>query len=132
VRANSFQKLAIFERIAQWSVAIIGLGLLVLGAAVYSATTPALTGMALVALGATGATLSRFQGTPALTPILLLHATLYGSLYAMFVGAALHTLAQQGHRLSLTTILDLAVSLGLAAMVFTMACSVICGHRSAG
>jgi hypothetical protein len=50
---------------------------------------PAITAMALVALGATDVTLARFRGSPALAPILLLHAVMYGGLYALCLGAAL-------------------------------------------
>jgi hypothetical protein len=72
---------------------------------------PAITAMALVALGATDITLVRYRGTTALAPILLLHAVTYGGLYALFIGAALAAVASQPTGgLGAALILDLAAS----------------------
>lgn len=75
--------------------------------------------MALVALGATDVTLARFRGTPAMVPILFLHATTYGGMYAVFVGAALDAATSSSAAgLGLPTALDLVASiLPAAAMV---------------
>ena len=62
--------------------------------------------------GATNATLARFQGSPALCPVLLLHAVTYLSLYALLIGATLHAAAAASTAgLGLGRSLDLAVSL---------------------
>jgi hypothetical protein len=76
--------------------------------AVLSPSMPAVTAMALVALGATDVTLTRFRAAPGLLPIMLLHATIYGGLYAIFVGAALH--AASAEISDLPTLVDLAAS----------------------
>jgi hypothetical protein len=69
--------------------ALIAAGMVLLLAAVYLPRMPAVTAMALVALGATDVTLARFRGSPAIVPILVLHAVIYGGLYALFLGAVL-------------------------------------------
>lgn len=45
--------------------------------------------MALIALGATEITLARFRGTIGFLPVIILHGTVYASLYALFIGARL-------------------------------------------
>ena len=97
---------------SQWPTALIAVGLLVLLAAAWRPAVPAVTGMALVALGATATTLTRFRGIPALLPVTLVHLAVYGSLYALFVGAALHAADTRfGPRLEAITIGDVIVSL---------------------
>jgi hypothetical protein len=68
----------------------IGVGLAILLAAMLCPGLPAVTGMALVALGTTQVTLARFRGTAAIVPVTFLHLATYGGLYALFVGATLH------------------------------------------
>src|SRR5690349_17594305 len=51
---------------------------------------PVLTATALIALGATLATIDRFAKSPALPVVLLLHSATYVTLYCLFLGAALH------------------------------------------
>jgi hypothetical protein len=78
----------------------------------------AVTGMSLVALGATDVTLMRFRGSCALVPVMLLHSTTYGGLYAVFVGSALHSATlPSAAGLGMTTLLDLAASTLPAAAV---------------
>jgi hypothetical protein len=55
--------------------------------------------------------LTRFRDTSVLVPIVLLHSTTYGALYAVFVGAALHGVTESPVAgLDLSAILDLAAS----------------------
>ena len=78
---------------------------------IWSPSLPAVTAMSLVALGATDVTLKRFRGTPALLPIILLHAITYGGLYAMFLGATLHAATTSSvSALDMRSLLDLTVS----------------------
>jgi hypothetical protein len=95
---------------------LIAIGMSILLLAVWSPSLPAVTAMSLVALGATDVMLTRFRGTPALLPIILLHAITYGGLYAVFLGATLHAASS-----SSTTALDLRSLLDLAASTFPAA-----------
>jgi hypothetical protein len=70
--------------------ALIAVGLILLAAATCSPAGPAVTGMALVALGATYATTNRAPNRYALMPIVGLHLFVYASLYVLFVGAVCH------------------------------------------
>src|SRR5688572_33349218 len=70
--------------------ALIAVGMSMLLLAVFLPALPAITAMSLVALGTTEVTLTRFRDTPALVPVMLVHAATYGGLYAVFIGAALH------------------------------------------
>jgi hypothetical protein len=68
--------------------------------------------MAILGLGTTNATLTRFHRSAALCPVLLLHAATYLCLYALFLGATLHAAAAASTAgLGLWQSLDLAVSL---------------------
>jgi hypothetical protein len=89
----------------------IAAGLAILAAAILSPGVPAVTGMALVALGATIATTRRFRSPATIVPAMMLHLATYGSLYALFLGATLHAATQSGSRLSIFNILDLALSI---------------------
>jgi hypothetical protein len=92
-----------------WQIAI---GLAILISAAWFPIAPVVTAMAITALGATNATFARFQGSPALGPILLLHAVTYLSLYALLIGATLHAAAVASTAgLGVGRSLDLAVSL---------------------
>ena len=53
---------------------------------------PVVTAMAIIALGATETTLARFRGNGAFLPVVVLHSTIYASLYALFVGATLNSM----------------------------------------
>jgi hypothetical protein len=91
---------------------LIALGLAVLLASTWIPIAPVLTAMAILALGATNITLARFHGSPALYPVLLLHAGTYLTLYALFLGASLHaTAAASTAGPDLWQVFDLAVSI---------------------
>lgn len=51
--------------------------------------------MALLALGATYATIERFGSSAAYMPVMLLHAFTYAALYVLFVAVALHPAKSQ-------------------------------------
>jgi hypothetical protein len=88
---------------------LIAVGLVVLIAAGWIPSLPVVTAMAVLALGATGATLVRFQGASSLRPIMLLHAATYATLYVLFAGAVLHAPSSVG--LSRWAQFDLAASI---------------------
>ncbi len=111
--------------------ALIAAGLLVLLAAVWWPAVPTLTAMTLVALGATGATIERFRGSLALAPVLIAHLAIYCGLYALFVGASLHAATQSGAGFELPAAIDLAASLGPAAVAVGLLGDVLRGSRSA-
>jgi hypothetical protein len=101
------------EPIREWmsGPTLIAAGMSILLLAIWSPSLPAVTAMSLVALGATDVTLTRFRGTPALLPIILLHAITYGGLYAMFLGATLHAATTSSvTALDMRSLLDLAAS----------------------
>ncbi len=77
-----------------FSTAWIGAGLALLFASSWLPNVPVVTAMALITLGATEITLARLRGTSTFLPLIILHGTVYASLYALFVGA---TLAAAGH-----------------------------------
>ncbi len=89
---------------------LIAAGLLLLIAAGTWPLLPAVTGMALVVLGATRATGERFQGTPALVPVLFAHVAIYGGLVALIVGASLHRAAGSAGGVGWGLAIDLALS----------------------
>jgi hypothetical protein len=94
---------------------------------------PAVTAMALVALGATDVTLARFRWSPAVVPILVLHATTYGGLFALFVGAVLDAAARSSSStLSFPLALDLAASTLPAAVALRRIGTALRSHRMAG
>jgi hypothetical protein len=69
------------------------------------------TGMAMVALGATGVMLDRVRRSPVRWPVMLVHLAVYGSLWTIFVGATLHAAnSRSGPRLEVLTILDILLS----------------------
>jgi hypothetical protein len=97
-------------RVYRAAPAVVGTGLGVLLIALAWPTAPAITGMSLVALGATAATIERFRGLPALVPILFAHAAIYGGLYALFIGAVLSSRTAAAGHLGWLAAIDLAVS----------------------
>jgi hypothetical protein len=95
----------------------IAAGLPILAAAMLWPVVPAVTAMALVALGATSATLTRFRGRDFVLPVVLAHVVIYGTLYALFVGATLHASdARHGGSLGFIATVDLVLSLGPLAI----------------
>jgi hypothetical protein len=90
---------------------LIAVGLAGLLASASLPAVPVVTAMAILSLGATDATLARFRHSPALVPIMLLHAATYTALYGLFVGATLHAAATSaGQGVNAWAALDLAVS----------------------
>jgi hypothetical protein len=87
----------------------LGLGLAMLAGAIFW-RLPALTGMALVTLGATVLTLERFRFNPWMPLILVAHGAIYGSLYALAVAATSSGPRAEGGS-SLVAGADLATSL---------------------
>jgi hypothetical protein len=94
---------------ARWGPALIAGGLSLLLLAAWWPAAPIVSAMALLALGATGATLARFGGSPSLRPILAVHIVVYAGLYALYFGAACHA-ANAGGGIDLARAADLAAS----------------------
>jgi hypothetical protein len=109
VRATIVQLTSIFQS-PQFALAWISIGLAILLAAAWWPAIPEVTAMAIVTLGATGVTLARFRSTSALWPALVVHVTVYGTLYALFVGATLHAAGRADAGPSLLTNVDLVAS----------------------
>jgi hypothetical protein len=101
--------------ITQPAVQILA-GLMLLAVAFTSPGLPACTGMALVALGATAATVERLQSSPARGPLLYAHLLIYTSIYLLFVGAALDAAVRTGVPLSGLATLDVAASLAIVVI----------------
>ena len=94
---------------------IAGLAALILVAAI--PTVPAMTALSILTLGATNATLDRAQRSPAILMTQLLHSATYGSLYALFLGATLHSAASAPNgELGAIAALDIAASVPPAAL----------------
>jgi len=97
--------------LAAWAPFWIIVGLMILAVSSWWPSVPAVTAMSLVTLGATGVTITRLRGSTLLWPALV-HLVVYGGLYALFVGAALHAAdTRLGPRLDAITIGDIIVSL---------------------
>jgi hypothetical protein len=72
---------------------------------------PVVSGMALVALGATQVTIERFRCRPHGFLVVGLNLAVYCGLYAVFVGASLHLAEMSaGHHLRAAGAIDLAAS----------------------
>jgi hypothetical protein len=84
------------DQVSSWGPALIAAGLGVLLSAAWWPTAPLVSAMALLALGATGATLARFGTSPGFPTILAVHVVVYAGLYVLFVGATLHTATRSG------------------------------------
>lgn len=117
----------------QSGASLIAVGLALLLAAACLPLVPTVTAMACVALGATDVTLARFRGAPSIVPILVLHATTYGGLFALFVGAALDATAKTSTgTLNVPLALDLAASTLPAAAALRRIGTALRSHRTAG
>ncbi len=77
-------------RNTQFGPVLIGIGLAILFAGAYWPSAPVVTAIAIIALGATDAMVSRFRDSVAALPIIVLHGMTYVLLYSLFVGARLH------------------------------------------
>lgn len=72
---------------------------------------PIVTAMAIIALGATDALITRFRNSAAAFPVLALHGMTYLLLYALFIGARLHMpAAAPTPGVSTSAMLDVAAS----------------------
>jgi hypothetical protein len=90
---------------------LIGIGLSILFAAAFWPSAPIVTAMAIIALGATDAIASRYQGSVPALPVTILHGTTYMLLYMLFVGARLHVPATApSSAVSSLAVLDVAAS----------------------
>lgn len=69
----------------------VGLGIVILITAAWWPVAPLVTAIAIIALGATDAVVCRLRSSTAAVPIIVLHGITYTLLYALFVGARLHT-----------------------------------------
>lgn len=77
--------------------ALIAVGLVVLIAVAIWPAIPAVTAMALVTLGATRITLQRLRTEATALPWMLIHLTVYGTLYGVFIAASLHSVSSKVH-----------------------------------
>lgn len=96
---------------ALWGPALIAVGLAVLMLSTWWPCAPVVSAMALLALGATYATLARFGHHPALRTILAVHIVVYAGLYALYVGAVCHAADSAMGGWSLARTADLAASI---------------------
>jgi hypothetical protein len=101
-------------RNTQFPPVLISIGLVILVAAAYWPSAPVVTAIAIIALGSTEVIVSRFRGSVAALPIIVLHGMTYVALYSLFVGARLHVPAV-APPLSVNNL-----SLDLAASTFPM------------
>jgi hypothetical protein len=104
---------------ADSSASLIAVGLAFLIAGSWMPALPVVTAMAILALGATNATIARFSSSPSLVPVALLNAATYLALYGLFIGATLYAAtAASTASVSAWTVLDLAAStLPMAAVL---------------
>jgi len=97
---------------ALWGPALIAVGLAILMLAAWWPSAPVVSAMALLFLGATGATLARFGRHPALRTILAVHIVVYAGLYALYFGAVCHAAdSATGGGWNLARTADLAASI---------------------
>ena len=90
---------------------------------------PVATGMALVALGATGALITRLRGSGMLPIAMIAHLLVYVSLYFVLIGAVAHS-AMEGPQNGLSFLqgLDFGVSAGLMTMAVRISLATIGGE----
>jgi hypothetical protein len=94
-----------------WGPLAIAIGIATLLAAAYWPVMPVVSGMSLVALGATLAVVSRFAQVRRHRPLVFVHAVVYASLYVLFVGSVCHGTTAAGQPgLSLLRGIDLLAS----------------------
>jgi hypothetical protein len=109
---------------------LIAFGLCMLLADAYRPVLPEVTGIALIALGATLAVVWRFRRSPALPAVIVAHLLVYLSLYLLLVGAILHAaFAKSTGGLSLLQSLDLAMSGGPIVGAVRIAIDSLAGRR---
>jgi hypothetical protein len=110
----------------------IALGLAMLIVATWWPALPVVTAYAIIALGATLATIHRFGGAAALPVVAMMHLVVYGSLYFLFVGAVWHaaTRGAQDELVSVHTI-DFGFSAVVMAIVVRRSLAAISGGEDA-
>jgi hypothetical protein len=106
--------------VVQASTSLIAVGLVILIAAMIVRDVPIATAMALIALGATGATVPRFLHSRLLPAALLLHLTIYGGLYSLCIGATLDAASRTGAGLTALASVDLLLSIGPVAATLAL------------
>jgi hypothetical protein len=113
------------------AAAMIALGLGFLVAAAWWPAAPAVTAMALVALGATALALPRLLQLQFAPVLIMAHLIVYGSLYFLFVGAVRHG-ATAGAQLGwhFWQSLDVAASVGPMAWAVGSALAAIFSRKS--
>ena len=110
---------------AQHGLMLVAAGLALLIAANWWPGAPVTTAMALVALGATRATVARWAAAPL---VLVTHTTAYVTLYALFFGSACHAMAARGD--DAWRVVDLVVSTGPMAVAVVLAIVALASHKS--
>jgi hypothetical protein len=91
---------------------LLGVGLAILGVATWWQIAPVVCAFSIITLGATEITLTRYRGRPVLLQAILIHATTYAALYALFIGAALNAASRvTSPGIAAWNALDLAASL---------------------
>jgi hypothetical protein len=91
---------------------VIAVGLVVLLANSFWPALPVMSGISLVALGATLSVVTRFRSSPARPYLIAAHSFVYFTLYLLVIGAVLHaSMAQPGDGLRLVQAIDLLLSM---------------------
>lgn len=103
----------------------IGVGLAILMLNGLWPVVPVLSGMALVALGATSVTAKRFCAARNGAFFVPLNLMVYCGLYILFVGATLHQAFGGGHRFGLLAEIDLVLSAVPLGMAVDQTCSAL-------
>jgi hypothetical protein len=103
---------------ASWGPTWICIGLGTLIANACWVAVPAVTAMAIVALGATMVTLERFRGASGAYLVVAMNLVTYCGLYALFLGATLHGVEVHVGRLGALTAIDLVASAWPISAVF--------------
>jgi hypothetical protein len=129
-----FAKASHWSSPAQAATWLIGAGLVVLLAQTIWPALPALTAVAMIALGATNATIGRWLDNANLCRHLILSAVIYASLYLLFVGAVLDAAARTSFgRLELPQTMDLVMSVVVMAIAgHKTVTSIMHDHNGAG
>jgi hypothetical protein len=121
---------AVLERHRNQGPGLIALGLLALLAAEYWSWIPIITGVALIALGATLAVHSRFRSSPALPTLVAAHLLVYLSLYFLFLGAVFHAaFAKPTVSMPPLQCVDLGLSIVPMVAAIRIALSAFAGHQ---
>jgi hypothetical protein len=103
-----------------------------LAAGAYLSTVPVVTAMAIVALGATGATVGRSRTSSAAITVIAGHLFVYVNLYLLFVGAVCHAAVQGPETgVSFLQALDMGVSVVPMALVVRKSLTAIGGRAPA-